>query len=112
MNAADRSELGQVLRERCDTIVDSWYQVTTQTSHVPHCAAKVRQHLAGLAQQAIAFLLVDPTECGRAESTWPSPSILVPGRNLLGALHASLGQLDLELTHAPSPLPYACAPVL
>ena len=68
MNAADRSELGQVLRERCDTIVDSWYQVITQTSHVPHSAAKVRQHLAGLTQQAIAFLLVDPPERGRAES--------------------------------------------
>ena len=67
MKAADRSELGQILRERCETIVDSWCQAITQTSHVPHGAAKVRQHLAGLTQQAIAFLLTDPPERSRAE---------------------------------------------
>ena len=67
MNAADRSELGQVLQERCDSIADSWYQTITQTSHVPHSAARVRQHLAGLTQEAIAFLLTDPPERGRAE---------------------------------------------
>jgi len=68
MNAADRSELYQVLRERCDTIADSWYQTIRQTSHVAHSAARVRRHLAGLTEQAIAFLLTHPLEHGRAEA--------------------------------------------
>jgi PAS domain S-box-containing protein len=68
MNAADRSELVQVLQERCDTIAESWYQAIARTSYVPHSATKVRQHLVGLTEQAIALLLTDPLEHGRAES--------------------------------------------
>jgi PAS domain S-box-containing protein len=68
MNAADWSELLQVLQGRCDTIANSWYQAIARTSHVPHSAAKVRQHLVELTEQAIALLLTDPLEHGRAEA--------------------------------------------
>jgi signal transduction histidine kinase len=68
MNAADRSELVQVLQERCDTIADSWYQAIARTSWVPHSTAEVRQHLGELTEQAIALLLTDPLEHGRAEA--------------------------------------------
>jgi PAS domain S-box-containing protein len=68
MSAADRSELAQILQERCDTIADIWYQAIARTSHVPHSAAKVRQHLGELTEQAIALLLTEPLEHGRAEN--------------------------------------------
>jgi PAS domain S-box-containing protein len=68
MNAADRSELERILQECCDPIAESWYQAIAQTSYVPHSAAKVRQHLGELTEQAIALLLTDPLEHGRAEA--------------------------------------------
>jgi signal transduction histidine kinase len=68
MNAADRSELLQALQGRCDTIADSWYQAIARTSYVPHSAAELRRHLAGLTEQAIALLLTDPFEHDRAEA--------------------------------------------
>jgi signal transduction histidine kinase len=68
MNAADRSEYLQVLQGRCDTIAESWYQALAGTSWVPHSATKVRQHLVGLTEQAIALLLTDPLEHGCAKS--------------------------------------------
>jgi PAS domain S-box-containing protein len=68
MNAADRSELLQVLQRRCDTIADRWYQAIAGTSQMSHSAAEVRQHLAQLTEQAIALLLANPLEDGRAEA--------------------------------------------
>jgi PAS domain S-box-containing protein len=68
MNAADRSELLQILQGRCDTIADSWYQAIARTSHVPHSKAEVRDHLVELTEQAIALLLMDVLEHIRAEA--------------------------------------------
>ncbi|MDH4137597.1 MAG: hypothetical protein OEW09_12925, partial [Anaerolineae bacterium] len=68
MNALDRSQLLQVLQGRCDTIADGWYQAIARTSYVPHSTAEVREHLVELAEQAIALLLTDPLEHGRAEA--------------------------------------------
>ncbi len=68
MNAAERSQLQQVLHGRCEAIADSWYQAVARTSYVPLEAAKVRQRLAELTEEVITLLLAEPFERGRAEA--------------------------------------------
>jgi PAS domain S-box-containing protein len=68
MNLAEQSQLRQVLHRRCDAIADSWYKAIARTSHVPHSAAEVREHLVELTEQATALLLTEPFEHGGAEA--------------------------------------------
>jgi len=68
MNIDDRSQVYQALLGRRDAIADSWYQAIAQTSFAPHSAAEVRQHLVELTEEAIALLLTEPFDHGRAEA--------------------------------------------
>jgi PAS domain S-box-containing protein len=67
MNTTVRSQLLQILRSRRDAIADSWYQAIARDSQVPLEAAEVRQRLVELTEQAIAFLLTEPFEHGKAQ---------------------------------------------
>jgi PAS domain S-box-containing protein len=68
MNSAEQSQLLQFLHGRRDAIADSWHKAIARTSHVPHSAAEVRQHLVELTEQAIALLLTGPFDHGQAQA--------------------------------------------
>ncbi|MGA9349133.1 MAG: PAS domain S-box protein [Anaerolineae bacterium] len=68
MNSVERSQLLQVLHGRREAIADSWYKAIARTSHVPHSAAEVREHLVELTEQAIRLLLTEPFEHGGAQA--------------------------------------------
>jgi signal transduction histidine kinase len=68
LNTEARSQVHQVLLSRCHAIADHWYQAIARTSHVPHSAAKVRQCLVELTEQAILLLFTEPFDRGRAEA--------------------------------------------
>jgi signal transduction histidine kinase len=68
LNTEARSQVHQVLLSRCHAIADHWYQAIARTSHVPHSAAKVRQCLVELTEQAILLLFTEPFDHGRAEA--------------------------------------------
>ena len=68
MNSAERSQLWQVLHDRCDAITDRWYTAIAETGFAPRNAVKVRQRLAELTEQAIALLLTEPFDHGRAQA--------------------------------------------
>jgi len=67
MNAADRPQLLRALHDRRETIAESWYKALTSTnSFIPLKAVKVRRYLVELTEQAIALLLTEPFEHGKA----------------------------------------------
>ncbi|MBE9473061.1 MAG: hypothetical protein IMY75_13285, partial [Chloroflexi bacterium] len=67
MNAADRPQLLRALHDRRETIAGSWYKALTSTnSFIPLKAVEVRRHLVELTEQAIALLLTEPFEHGKA----------------------------------------------
>ena len=68
MNAADRSQLLQILHSRSDEIAGSWYAAIARISFVPLSATEVRQRLAELTEQAIRLLLAEPFEPHQAEA--------------------------------------------
>jgi hypothetical protein len=68
MNTEDRSQVHQVLLSRQHAIADSWYKAIARTSHVPHNAAEVREHLVELTEQAIAVLFAEPCDHDGAEA--------------------------------------------
>jgi PAS domain S-box-containing protein len=69
MDALDRSKLLRVLQCHRDAVADSWYKALARTSSfVPLGAAEIRQHLVELTDQAIALLLTDPLERGKAQA--------------------------------------------
>jgi len=68
MNSAERSQLQQVLYGRRHAIADGWYKAITRTGLALHSVAEVRQRLVGLTEEAIALLLAEPFERGRAEA--------------------------------------------
>ena len=68
MNSVERSQLLQVLHGRREAIADSWYKAIARTSHVPHSAAEVREHLVELTEQAIRLLLTEPFEHSQAQA--------------------------------------------
>jgi len=67
MNSVERLQLSQVLHGRRDAMANSWYQAIAATCHVPLKAAKVRQHLVELTEQAITVLLAEPFEPDKAQ---------------------------------------------
>jgi PAS domain S-box-containing protein len=68
MDAADRSQLLQVLHRRRDEIADGWYQALTGNSLMVPRTTQVRQHIAGLAERVIALLLAQVFERDRARA--------------------------------------------
>ncbi len=67
MNAADRPQLLRALHDRRETIAGSWYKALISTnSFIPLKAVKVGRHLVELTEQAIALLLTEPFEHGKA----------------------------------------------
>jgi len=68
MNSAERCQLLETLRRRCDAIADSWHKAIARTGFVPLSATEVRQHLVELTEQIITLLLAEPFERGRAEA--------------------------------------------
>jgi diguanylate cyclase (GGDEF)-like protein/PAS domain S-box-containing protein len=63
----EESQVYQALLGRRHAIADCWYQAIVRTSHVPHSAAEVRQHLVELTEGAIALLFTEPSGPRRAE---------------------------------------------
>ena len=68
MDSAERSQLRQVLHGRCDVIADRWYTAIAETGFAPRSAVKVHQCLIELTEQAIALLLTEPFDHGRAQA--------------------------------------------
>jgi two-component system sporulation sensor kinase A len=62
VNAADRSQLLQLLHGRRDAIADRWHQAIAGTSPPPLNATEVRQRLVELTDRVVALLLAEPFE--------------------------------------------------
>ena len=62
MNAADRSQILQGLRDRHDVIVECWYQTIVSSGGVPSGSGEIRHHLGKLVEQATALLVAEPFE--------------------------------------------------
>ncbi|MBU0703721.1 MAG: PAS domain-containing protein [Chloroflexi bacterium] len=67
MNAADRAQLLRALHDRRETIAESWYKALASVNgFIPHKAVKARRYLVELIEQAIALLLTESFEHGKA----------------------------------------------
>lgn len=60
MNAADRSQLLQLLHERRDATADRWHQAIAGTNSAPLNPTEVRQRLVELTDRVAALLLAEP----------------------------------------------------
>jgi PAS domain S-box-containing protein len=68
MDAADRSQLLQVLHRRRDEIADGWYQALTGNSFILPGTTVVHQHIVELTERAIALLSAEVFERHRARA--------------------------------------------
>ena len=67
MNAADRPQLLRALHDRRETIAESWYKaLSSANGFIPLKAVEVRRYLVELIEQAIALLLTESFEHGKA----------------------------------------------
>jgi PAS domain S-box-containing protein len=68
VNSAERSQLRQVLHNRCEAVADSWYEAITRICPVSHSAVEMRQRLTELTEQVIVLLTAEPFDQGRARA--------------------------------------------